>query len=141
MTPAGARGDDTRASDSRIAIFVTAVLITHGKVLAFALIPLLIVPTPCYLYTWRLALPYVLGGALLVFFGQLPIAGPAHVAHAIVSTCAFAVIAAALIVTKQRTRRLARHNRNLAYIDPLTGIANMRSLRERIFSERARDGG
>jgi diguanylate cyclase (GGDEF)-like protein len=114
------------------AIFGTAIVITHDKTIAFALIPLLIVPTPCYLYTWRLALPYVLAGAALVFFAQLPIAGPARVAHALISTCAFAVIAAALIVTKQRTRLLARHNRNLAYIDPLTGIANMRALRERI---------
>jgi diguanylate cyclase (GGDEF)-like protein len=119
------------------AIFLTAVLITHDKTIAFALIPLLIVPTPCYLYTWRLALPYVLAGASLVFFAQLPIAGPARVAHALISTCAFAVIAAALIVTKQRTRLLARHNRNLAYIDPLTGIANMRALRERIAASAA----
>jgi diguanylate cyclase (GGDEF)-like protein len=119
------------------AIFLTAVLITHDRVIAFALIPLLIVPTPCYLYTWRMALPYVLGGALLVFLAQLPIAGPARVAHALISTCAFAVIAAALIVTKQRTRLLARHNRNLAYIDPLTGISNMRGLRECISASAA----
>jgi diguanylate cyclase (GGDEF)-like protein len=119
------------------AIFVTAVLITHDKVVAFSMIPLLIVPTPCYLYTWRLALPYVLAGASLVFLAQLPIAGPARVAHALISTCAFAVIAAALIVTKQRTRLLARHNRNLAYIDPLTGISNMRGLRERISASAA----
>ena len=123
------------------AIFVTAVLIMHDNVVAFALIPLLIVPTPCYLYTWRLALPYVFAGALLVFFGQLPVDGPARVAHALVSTCAFAVIAAAMIVTKQRTQLRARHNRNLAYIDPLTGIANMRSLRERISAELGRPSG
>ena len=114
------------------AIFVTAILVTHDKVIALGLIPLLIVPTPCYLYTWRLALPYVVAGTLLVFLGELPVAGPARVAHALITTCAFAVIAAALLVTKQRTRLLARHNRNLAYIDPLTGIANMRALRERI---------
>ena len=123
------------------AIFVTAVLIMHDKVVAFALIPLLIVPTPCYLYTWRLALPYVFAGALLVFFAQLPIAGPARVAHAIISTCAFAVIAAAMIVTKQRTQLRARHNRDLAYIDPLTGIANMRSLRKQISAELGRPSG
>jgi diguanylate cyclase (GGDEF)-like protein len=123
------------------AIFVTAVIIMHGQVVAFALVPLLIVPTPCYLYTWRLALPYLLAGALLVFFGQLPIDGPARVAHALISTCAFAVIAAAMIVTKHRTRLLARHNRQLAYTDPLTGIANMRSLRERISAQLGRSNG
>jgi diguanylate cyclase (GGDEF)-like protein len=123
------------------AIFVIAVIVMHGKVVAFALVPLFIVPTPCYLYTWRWALPYLLAGGLLVFFGQLPIDGPARVAHAVVSTCAFVVIAAAMIVTKHRTRLLARHNRRLAYTDPLTGIANMRSLRERISAELGRPSG
>ena len=123
------------------AIFVSAVIIMHGQVVAFALVPLLIVPTPCYLYTWRLAVPYLLAGALLVLFGQLPIDGPARVAHALISTCAFVVLAAAMIVTKQRTQLLARHNRQLAYTDPLTGIANMRSLRERIAAELGRPSG
>jgi diguanylate cyclase (GGDEF)-like protein len=124
-----------------LAIFVSAVFIMHGKVVAFALVPLLIVPTPCYLYTWRLALPYLVAGALLVLFGQLPIDGPARVAHALISTCAFVVVAAAMIVTRQRTRQLARHNRRLAYTDPLTGIANMRSLRERISADLGRPRG
>lgn len=123
------------------AIFVSAVIIMHGHVVAFALVPLLIVPTPCYLYSWRLAVPYLIAGALLVLFGQLPIEGPARVAHALISMCAFVVLAAAMIVTKRRTQLLARHNRRLAYTDPLTGIANMRSLRERISAELGRPSG
>ena len=78
------------------------------------------------------ALPYVVAGASIVCLALLLIDGPARVAHALVSTCAFLVIAAAMIVTRQRTLSLARHNRRLAYTDALTGIANMRSLRERI---------
>jgi diguanylate cyclase (GGDEF)-like protein len=124
-----------------LAIFVTATSILQDKGVAFALVPLLIVPTACYLYTWRLALPYVVAGALIVCVALLLVDGPARVAHALISTCAFVVIAAAMIVTKQRTRLLARHNRQLAYTDPLTGIANMRSLRERISADLGRPSG
>jgi diguanylate cyclase (GGDEF)-like protein len=117
---------------SSLAIYVTAVIILGDKGVAFALIPLLTVPSPCYLYTWRPALPYVVAGASIVCLALLLIDGPARVAHALVSTCAFLVIAAAMIVTRRRTLSLARLNRRLAYTDALTGIANMRSLRERI---------
>lgn len=102
---------------------------------AFALVPLLIAPGACYLYPWRLALPYVVAGALIVCVALLLLDGPARVAHALVSTSAFVLAAAAMIITRQRTLQLARRNRRLAYTDPLTGIANMRSLRERISAE------
>jgi len=118
-----------------LGIFLAAVFIMHDKVVAFALVPLFIVPTPCYLYTWRLAVPYVLAGSLLVLIAQLPIAGPAHLAHALVTTFAFMVIATSIIVTRQRTRVLAFRNLQLAYTDPLTGIANVRSMRARISNE------
>ena len=51
------------------AIYVTAVIILGDKVVAFALVPLLTVPTSCYLYTWRPALPYVVAGASIVCLG------------------------------------------------------------------------
>jgi diguanylate cyclase (GGDEF)-like protein len=121
-----------------LAIYVTAVIILGEKGIAFALVPLFTVPSPCYLYTWRSALPYVVAGASIVCVALIQIDGPARVAHALVSTCAFLVIAAAMIVTRQRTLSLARHNRRLAYTDALTGIANMRSLRERISAELGR---
>ena len=54
---------------------------------------------------------------------------------------ALAVIAAALIVTKQRTRRLARHNRNLAYIDPLRESPTCAACASAFSPERARTGG
>jgi diguanylate cyclase (GGDEF)-like protein len=126
---------------SSLAIYVTAMIILGDKGVAFVLIPLLTVPTPCYLYTWRPAMPYVVAGASIVCLALLLIDGPARVAHALVSMCAFLVIAAAMIVTRQRTLSLARHNRRLAYTDALTGIANMRSLRERISAELGRPSG
>jgi diguanylate cyclase (GGDEF)-like protein len=126
---------------SALAIYVTAVIILGDKGVAFALMPLLTVPSPCYLYTWRPALPYVVAGASIVCVALLQMDGPARVAHSLVSTCAFLVIAAAMIVTRQRTLSVARRNRRLAYTDALTGIANVRSLRERISAELNRPGG
>jgi diguanylate cyclase (GGDEF)-like protein len=123
---------------SGLTIYVVALIILKDRGAAFALLPLLTVPSPCYLYTWRRALPYVLAGAAIPLLALLHLDGPASVAHAIVSTCAFVVIAAAMIVTRQRTLRLARRNRRLAYTDALTGIANMRSLRERTSLELGR---
>jgi diguanylate cyclase (GGDEF)-like protein len=114
-----------------LGIYLAAVISLHGRVVAFALVPLLTVPSPCYLFAWRPALPYVVAGALIVCPALLMIDGPARIAHALVSTSAFLVIAAAIVVTRQRSLHLAHRNRRLAYTDALTGIANMRSLRER----------
>jgi diguanylate cyclase (GGDEF)-like protein len=124
-----------------LAIYVSGFIILEDKTVAFALMPLLTIPAPCYLYTWRFALLYVLVAALIVCLALLPVNGPARVAHALITTFAFIVIAASMVVTKQRTRRLASRNRQLAYTDPLTGLANMRSLRERISTGLGRPSG
>jgi diguanylate cyclase (GGDEF)-like protein len=124
-----------------LVIYVSGFIILKDKTVAFALIPLLTIPAPCYLYTWRFALLYGLVAALIVCLALLPVSGPARVAHTLITTFAFIVIAASMIVTKQRTRRLASRNRQLAYTDPLTGIANMRSLRERISTGLGRPSG
>jgi len=124
-----------------LAIYVAAVFILQQRMVAFALLPLLTVITPCYLYTWRFALPYTAAPALIVCVGLLTVDGPSRVAHALISTCAVLVMGAAMIITKHRTKLLADRNRRLAYADPLTGIANMRSLRERISADLGRPGG
>jgi diguanylate cyclase (GGDEF)-like protein len=124
-----------------LALYAIGFAILKDKTVAFALIPLLTIPPSCYLYTWRFALLYGLVAALIVCLALLPVGGPARVAHALITTFAFIVIAASMVVTKQRTRRLASRNRQLAYTDPLTGIANMRSLRERISTELGRPSG
>jgi len=122
-------------------IYVIAVVILEAKVSAFALVPLLMVTTVCYLYTWRFGLPYLLAAASIVCVGLLLVDGPARVAHTLITTFAFVMIATAALLIKQRAGLLARHNRQLAYTDPLTGIANMRSLRERIAAELGRPTG
>src|SRR5271155_5037057 len=123
-----------------LALYIAAAAIDPNGVVAFALLPLLSVPNPCYLCTWRLAVPYVVAAASIVYVALILTGGTAHVAHALVSTCAVVAVGAAMIVTRQRTLGLARRNRRLAYTDALTGIANMRRLRERI-SDGARPPG
>ena len=134
-----------RATHARLIIglliYVASVVLLGDRVVAFAMLPLLTLPTPCYLYSWRFALPYLVAPTAIVCVALLGVNGPARVAHALVSSCVFVVIGAAMIVTKQRTRRLAARSRRVAYTDALTGIANMRRLRERIAAELSRAGG
>ena len=113
----------------------------HDKVVAFALIPLLIVPTPCYLYTWRLALPYVFAGALLVFFAKVPIAGTGargprdHLDVRVrCDRGSDDRDQAANTATRPPQPRPRLHR------SP-TGIANMRSLRKQISAELGRPSG
>ncbi len=106
----------------------------------FVLFPLMTLPTPCYIYGRRFIIPYV-GAALTVeLVVMLSINGPARVTHAIVATFAMGMVAIAMILAKQRIRTLARRNRRLAYVDPLTGVANIRALRERLVAESTGDG-
>lgn len=125
-----------RATHARLiaglAIFLAGAIILDGKLVGFALLPLLIIPTACYLFTWRMATPYVFAATAIVAVSLLVTPGPARLAHTLITSCAFVLIAASIIITKQRSRRLASRNRQLAYTDFLTGIANMRRLRERI---------
>jgi diguanylate cyclase (GGDEF)-like protein len=124
-----------------LTIYVAGVVILGDEAVAFALMPLLTLPSPCYLYTWRFALPYVFAAASIVAVAVLLSSGPARPAHALISTFAFIMIATSMIVVRERTRRLASRNRQLAYTDPLTGLANVRSLRERISAELGRTSG
>ncbi|MHB8491632.1 MAG: GGDEF domain-containing protein [Solirubrobacteraceae bacterium] len=115
-----------------LAIYLAGALVLGNQVSAFVLLPLLTIPTPCFLYPWTFALPYPFFAALITCLSLLLTTGAAQDAHAVVSTFALLMLAASIIITKQRTRALALRNRQLAYTDPLTGVANMRGLRERL---------
>src|SRR5271170_283307 len=74
-----------------LTIYATSAVLLGNKVVAFAPLPLLTIPTPCYLYSWRFALPYCGAAVLIVFVALMSVAGPARTAHAIVSSAAFIV--------------------------------------------------
>ncbi|MBI4896741.1 MAG: GGDEF domain-containing protein [Actinobacteria bacterium] len=98
----------------------------------FAFLPLMTLPTPCYLYGRRFIIPYV-GTALTVeLVVMLSIEGPARITHALIATYAMAVVAMSMILAKRRVRTLACRNRRLAFTDPLTGVGNTRAFRERL---------
>lgn len=118
-----------------IAIYTTGAYLAQDAAIALSLLPMLTVPNSCYLYGWRFALPYSVAATMVVLVAMLYVDGPARVAQAVIGTFAIAAIAVAVIFSKQRTRTLARRNRRLAYIDPLTGIANTRCLHDRIAAE------
>jgi diguanylate cyclase (GGDEF)-like protein len=115
-----------------LAIYFAGVLILHAHALPYALLPLLTVAVPSYMYTWRAMIGYVIVAFAIVSVDLLSAPGPARVAHAIVTMAAYTAIVAGVSITRHRTRRLAAINRKLAYTDPLTGIANMRRLRETV---------
>ena len=115
-----------------LAIFGVGI-VTAGEVrLAFVLMPLYVLITPTFLYGARFATPYVILVTPLAFLAVIITAGVAPVAHAVFTTGAILMIVVSFMLAENRTRRLARSNRRLAYTDPLTGIANTRRLRERL---------
>jgi diguanylate cyclase (GGDEF)-like protein len=117
-----------------LVIYVCSMLILGDEWVAFALLPLLSVSV-CYLVSGRTAAFYLLVAGSVVCVGLLAAGGPARVAHAVISTVAFMMVLASTIVIKRQMLELTRRNRRLAYTDPLTGIANMRNLREAISVE------
>ena len=124
------------------AIYVTAAISLGGKFDAYGLFPLLTVLAPAFLYTWRLALPYLLVAVSSGCAGLVLSHGVAQGAHVIITTFALSTATAAVLVAKERARQISLNNRRLAHTDPLTGVANMRGLRERVASEpgHAEDG-
>jgi diguanylate cyclase (GGDEF)-like protein len=120
-----------------LAIWVAGTIILGDRAVVFTLIPLFTILTPCYLCPLSYALFYAFGATAVVVLMVLTGGEPDRTAHALISGTVFVGIAASLSITRRRTRALAQRNRQLAFTDPLTGIANMRALRERIGSDRA----
>lgn len=122
-------------------INLTAALILGVKANAFALFPLVLIPSACFMLPTRQALPYILGSVALIFWGLALTHGTAQLAHALISAVAVLSVAVAILAAKRRTRALAVINRHLAFTDPLTGAANVRSLRAHISAQLGRPDG
>jgi diguanylate cyclase (GGDEF)-like protein len=100
---------------------------------ALMLLPMFILITPSYLYGPRFAVPYTAIAVALSFALMVTTEGAAPFAQAWISSTTIIAIVQAFVVAERRTRSFARANRRLAYTDALTGIANTRRLRERMF--------
>lgn len=99
---------------------------------SFVLFPLLsIVPTVIY-FGWRVAVPYATVGIGFVFVACVTLDGPYAWQMAIGACMTLLAVELAAMVVQTRTRSLAVRNRELAYTDALTGIANVRKLREQL---------
>lgn len=114
-----------------LALIFGAAFTTEGTLPAsLMLTPLLALLGSCCLYGARFAAPYLI---IVLTLAGLSIArspGVQTTAHGVMLLTAMSMIAGSLLVTEHRTRTLARRNARLADSDPLTGIANTRSLRK-----------
>ncbi len=113
-------------------IFLIGAFVAGDLRQAFVMMPLFVLITPTFLYGARFAVPYATVVPAFAFAILLFTPGPARIAHAIITIGAMLMIVISFMIAEQRTRSLARRNRALAYTDALTGIANMRRLRERL---------
>lgn len=116
-------------------IFLVGAFVAGDLRVAFVMLPLFVLITPTFLYGTRFAIPYVAVTTPVMAIVVLVTPGPSPIAHAVVSAGAMLGITLSLMIAERRTRSLARANRRLAYTDALTGIANMRRLRETLAAE------
>ncbi|MHB8491466.1 MAG: GGDEF domain-containing protein, partial [Solirubrobacteraceae bacterium] len=105
---------------------------------AFSLYGLAVLPIVCFVFPWRTALPYPIAATGITVVCGLLTPAPALGATVLVTTGVMVLVSAALLVTNKRARVLATRNRGLAYTDALTGVANVRALRQRITAELGR---
>lgn len=115
-----------------LGIFLVGAFVAGPSSVAFVLLPLFVLVTPSFLYGARFTAPYLLIVTTITMIVLVTTPGPARIAHAWITVGSEFMIVMSFVVAEQATRRLARLNRTLAYTDPLTDIANMRRLRERL---------
>lgn len=101
-----------------------------GVILMFPMI------SPAYLYTAKRSLPYgIIGTASLVTIVLLAHYNDWFVAQAVISGAVMFALVGSVIFSQARIRMLIRLHHERAVTDPLTGLANMRGLRDRLAHE------
>lgn len=122
------------------AIQATGAAAIGDALTAFAMLPLVTVLPPAIYFGVREATAYLVLAAPMVATALALLSEPWAGAMAVCSTTAIAAVSISMMVAQARTRRIARQYRALAYSDPLTGLANMRLLHERLVCELASIG-
>lgn len=111
-------------------------IITYGGIVdgakhsAFVLLIMWPVLVPVYIFPARYSLPYLLAGTIACVVGIAVIDDPS--AYAIVTGSLILAIGLTTVVSQRELRMMSRINGELAVTDPLTGIANLRRLGERM---------
>lgn len=113
-----------------LAIITYGAFVDGNKHSAFALLMMWPVLVPVYLFTPSLSMPYLIAGTVSCVVTLLAIVDPT--AYAIVTGMMFAAIGLTTVAAQHELRLMSRINRDLAVTDPLTGVANMRRLMERM---------
>ena len=115
-----------------LAILVAGIFVLGGQRPPSAALMLIGLPTAAYMVHRWIAVVYLVVVTSILAAALWTIDEPARLAHTLVTTLLCAMTGAALLVSKERTRYIARRNRQLANTDALTGVANLRRLRGQI---------
>lgn len=110
----------------------------HSADVAYPMLPMLcaIVVFPLA-HAWPYVLGAMAGSGAFVLFGDDPTPWPRTIV-----VCVVVLAAAGLLsIGQMQLRRALARNRQLAEVDPLTGIANVRRLRDRLAEESTRERG
>lgn len=131
--------ESLRATHARLS-FGAALLLTGSVVVgdagqAFILLGLVVSVPPAIYYGLRPAAVYAAGTVMFGLFTALRIEQPWAPGLAIAVGVALAAINGSMMFTQARVRRYARRNRELAYTDAQTGLANTRALHRAIDAE------
>lgn len=108
---------------------------------SFALLALVVSMPPAIYYGTRDTIPYLLGATVFALAVSWNIDQTWARGMGVLSALTIFTLTISMLVAQARTRRYARSNRELAYTDALTGLANTRALRNAIELELQREDG
>lgn len=132
---------------THIRLLTGAALITIGGFTigesrqAFALLALVVTMPPAIYYGTRDTLPYLAGATVFAAAVSATVDEPWAYGMGVLSALTLFVLTVSMLVAQARTRRYAASNRELAYTDALTGLANTRALRTAIEAELGGEAG
>lgn len=115
-----------------MALIIVGAFIVGESLQAFLMLSLVFTVPPAIYYGIRAAIPYTIiaiAFTALAFLGATQPWGPAI---SFSSTVTVALAVGAMMFAQARTRSIARRNREMAYTDALTGLANTRALNQAI---------
>lgn len=128
--------NSVRATHMRLTIglliLTTGAFVVGDARQAFVMLPLTTVLPPAIYFGVREAAAYAFIAGIVVATCLALLNEPWAYAMALCSTTAVVTVAISMMIAQAKTRRVAREFRQLAYSDPLTGLANARSLHENL---------
>lgn len=128
--------NSVRATHMRLSIglliLTTGAIVVGDARQAFVMLTLTTLVPPAIYFGVREAAAYGVVAGVVVAACLMPLNEPWALAMALCSTTALMTISVSMMMAQARTRSMAREFNTLAYSDPLTGLANARSLHQQL---------